>query len=132
MVEVPLEKLIIEGLTGEEQLALQDEIDSPALELKAPPLQGGQVGEPVTIAVIVLGKLAILGLSAFLLKKRRESKGKAERIRAGKITLETGQGRLEIQNLEIDFPASNHSSEDLAQAISKELNGALDQYLKQS
>ncbi len=127
-----MERLILEGLTGDEQLALQDEIDSPALELKSPPMQGGRVGEPITIAVIVLGKLAILGLSTFLLKKRRDSKSHKPRVRVGKLTLETDQGRLEVQNLEIDFSATNESSEDLAQEISRQLNGALDQYLKQS
>jgi hypothetical protein len=130
---VQVDKLILEGLTGDEQLALREEIDGPDLEMKSPTLAGGRAGEPVTIAVILIGKIALLGLSAFLLKKRRQrsTQGMPERIRLGKATLETDRGRVQIENLEIEFPAGNNSPQDLSQAITTQLNGILDHYWNQ-
>src|SRR6266851_5324536 len=106
--------LELSGLTGDEQLALSEEIVRDSLTMKSPQAGGGRAGEPVTIAVIFLGKVALIGLSAFLLKRRK----KGSKILVGKVTLQTKKGRIEASNVELDLQQEKPSAEDVAQALS--------------
>jgi NACalpha-BTF3-like transcription factor len=76
--------------------------------------------------VIFLGKVALIGLSAFLLKRRR----KGFKIRVGKVTLETKKGRIVANDVELEMDKENSSEEDVAKALSEKLNDLLDEYLK--
>ena len=120
------DRLELSGLSGDEQLALSEDIPPTSLKMQAPTAGGGRAGEPVTIAVILLGKVALIGLSAFLLKRR----SKGSKIHVGKVTLETKKGRIVATDVELDMGKENSSKEDVAKALSEKLNDLLDEYLK--
>jgi hypothetical protein len=120
------DQLELPGLSGDEQLALSDEIERESLRMEVPPAGGGRAGEPITIAVILLGKAALIGLSAFLLRRRKKGKG----IHIGDIRIKTKKGVIEAKNVELELPPGKSSAEDVAKALSEKFDGLLDEYLK--
>src|ERR1700694_2677086 len=113
------DRLELPGLTGDEQLALGEEIARESLKMEVPPAGEGKAGEPVTIAVILLGKAALIGLSAFLLKRRK----KGLKIRVGRVTLETKKGRVVATDVELELTQETSSAEDVAKTLSEKLDG---------
>jgi hypothetical protein len=119
--------IIIEGISGREQISLREDIGPENLIVSPQTMSGPRAGEPVTIAIIIAGKLALLGLSAFLLRRRRSTEGK---IQVGNLRIETPDGRVTTaSNIEITMAPGKSSKEDFLEALNKQLNGVLDKYL---
>ena len=120
------QRIFLEGLSGSEQVTIRQEIAGSALTITPAPIAGPRAGEPVTIAVIIVGKLALLGLSAFLLKKRKKHDGT---IFVGDLRIETSDGVIEAKNIKIQVPQETTSAKDVLELLSKQLDGIFDRFL---
>jgi len=125
--ELAVDHIVIEGISGREQISLREEISANDLVISPQVMSGPRAGEPITIGILIAGKLALLGLSAFLLKRRRNKEGK---IHVGDLRIEGADGKVTIaKNIEITMSPGSTSKEDLLDALNKQLNGLLDKYL---
>ena len=113
-------RIEIGPIKGDEQLELMEHIDDNLLKFESRPAGATKMGEPITVAVIVLGGLAVNGLAAYLLKKRR-----ANKVHVGYLKLESGAFTIEVKDFEFEARAEEEPTPALIKALTGSLTGAV-------